>query len=142
MSLYQQLKGQARVMRGMAADLTKQAAAAEKAEKATQAKIAAAQEQGAARSQADKVRLGQMAKQASVAILNAGIIRTPQQADVVAAHLMSHEQAIHKVAQLAKLCENLPRSAQVVTDNSPVEKTANDHWDEEARAVLATLPPG
>lgn len=142
MSLYKQLKTRASDLRKQAKALEQAAAGAEKAQATARAKIAQAREQGTAETHENKVRIGQLAKHAAAGCLSAGLLSDARQADVLAAQLMTHEQAIQKVAQLAKLCERLPRSAQVVTDNRAAEKTAHDIWDEEARAVLATLPPG
>lgn len=145
MTSYKQLKH--------AADtLDKQADALEAAGKAleqTEQKLAALQQASTSQTkvaqeqEAAKAELAPMAKTASSALLESGLLSNQEQADVFAAQILGdHKVALAKLAQFAKHA-GAPRRAEVVVDSKPPsQKTADERWDAKARAALERLNIG
>lgn len=150
---YKQLKTAADRLDSYADQLDKAASKLDKADgKIKQAKTAAAaaeakakngQKKTAAEVEAQKAKLGGLAKTAAASIRSAGLISNQQQEDVFASQLLDHEQALAKLAKLATHVAT-PKRASVVVDDKPSsdEESADARWEKRAAAALSRLNIG
>lgn len=150
---YKQLKTAAANLESYADQLEKAAAELDKASgEIKQAKTAAAaaeakaksgQQKTAAEVEAQKAKLGGLAKTAAASIRSAGLLSSQQQEDVFASQLLDHEQALAKLAKLATHVAT-PKRASVVADNkiSSEEESADARWEKRAAAALNRLNLG
>ncbi len=129
------LEKQAEALDAAAVQIEKVAA---EARGAKQAKLAA--DEAAKQAKLAKAKLAPLAKQAAATLREQGLISNKESEDLFAAQLLNHEQAIQKLAQLAKVA-SVPRRAAVVVDptGGQAAETADGMWEKRAAAHLNNL---
>lgn len=104
------------------------AAAAE--ESAKQTKVASANAAGA-----DKARLGQLAKTAAASVRQVGLLSSDKNEDAFASQLLTHENALAKIAELSKYV-SAPKLASVVAGGATSAPSADEVWDAKVTQFL------
>jgi len=138
------LEKQAEALDAAAVQIEKVAAEAREAKQAKLAADKAAKQAKLASevkpAEVDKAKLAPLAKQAAATLREQGLISNKESEDLFAAQLLNHEQAIQKLAQLAKVA-SVPRRAAVVVDptGGQAAETADGMWEKRAAAHLNNL---
>jgi len=90
---------------------------------------------------AEEAEIGQLAKQASDALMNAGLLGSQEKADEFASLIRDPKVALAKMAQLTQYVKAPKLGSVVVEDNSsaPAEPTADERWDMHMKQAAARL---
>lgn len=145
MSKYKQLMKMASDLNGLADHLDKatdEAAAGVQGKMQVLAKKASEAAQPVPQEDPEvKVQLGQLAKQASAALLEGGMLSSQEKADQFASRVLDHKTALQQLAKLASVVQNPVPMGKVASESPAVaqEASANEVWDSRANAALQSL---
>lgn len=130
--LAEQLEAAANAQAKLASELAVTKATADKTVKQASAEKTASEAKA-------KAEIGVVAKQAAAAVKTAGLLSDDRQTDAFAAQLLDHKTALAKLAELTKYVGVQKRASVVVDGTAPQTASADDVFNNHARAVLARL---